>query len=453
MPPRFMLKAAEKASTPIEETMVPKLFKKAGVAMAEETFWKTRSFLNFGPGSRDEPIEKNRGWRTSLLENLMPLLDFERGEAAAKKAEAISSGGKSVDRELKGWHILSRMEKWAGGLIATAAFITNPLSCARLAFDVDGKVGDGTTYLLVALGTVIFGFAAWAKMKISEARMNFNYLSESISTLANEILPADAKAKELASETMALLASLREERGKNDAIHYAQAARKTQALFPSNEATDAISEKCIRAGEQAEIASLYLEEARNSLAGLAEKTAGVEKLSVGMSTRGADDLKLAMKNLEAVGKAIDDFQKSTDSAVAIVASLNMAPGQGNGSASELMLSSAMRAVSDLFFLNSRTASRFRGGAVVPAQQYVQKTAIEESEHVMAHFASLIRESKTLVIGESGVDSLSTAILFIAKNYEIPVETGVVSDLIAASFVADMYAMQHRNRIDGRASQN
>ena len=160
-----------------------------------------------------------------------------------------------------------------------------------------------------------------------------------------------------------------------------------------------------------------------------------------------------MKNLEAVGKAIDDFQKSTDSAVAIVASLNMAPGQGNGSASELMLSSAMRAVSDLFFLNSRTASRFRGGAVVPAQQYVQKTAIEESEHVMAHFASLIRESKTLVIGESGVDSLSTAILFIAKNYEIPVETGVVSDLVAASSVAGMYAMQHRNRIDGRASQN
>lgn len=384
MVPKLILRAAEKAATPIEETMIPKVFKKAGLLLTEEKFRKMEWFLNFGPGSWNKPIEKNLGWRDRLQKEVMPLIDFEQGEAAVKKAEALGKGCAAVDRELKGWRLVSRVEQWAGGLIASAAFLTNPLSCARMVFGAGEKSGDTATYFLMVAGTAIFGFAAWARMKISEARKNFNYLSESAAYLAKEVAPADAKAKELASGTGALLERVKKERSENGAMWNLSAAKKISRLGVPALETPFID----RFLEQAADLWVILSKARQELDPLEEKAGQAEGFSRHMSSRGQSDLDSARKNLAEIKAVCADLEKTINLTVEGAEAVGVGNLGKRGSGLSGLSVSVIEGLSmaSVLLANNSRLEHMQGSD----EKILQKFAIEQSEQDVYALAGMLR---------------------------------------------------------------
>ncbi|MFA6489742.1 MAG: hypothetical protein WCT52_03585 [Candidatus Micrarchaeia archaeon] len=414
MASKLINRVVNKACTQIEETMIPKFFKKAGIPISEENANNARWFIGFGSGSRGKQVEKDQNWRNSLVSDVLPLLDYERGDEAAKKAEAISGGRKYVDKSLKRLGLAARLEKWAGGTMATAAFLLNPMSVARMLGQIVVGSGysvlkseDNTSLLLMAIGTVVFGLAAWARSKISKARADFNYLSESALFLANELLPADAKARNLAIEARTLLDEFEGERKKSDSAHklfisHANAATKIYFLGLGDVTEQLSSNQC-------EIAFGHLEAAKSFESKILDKhlpliarvREATENQKNSMSERGIADLQDASHSLLAISKAMfqDSMQREYAESSALVIYGQSVPKSKDGLRLPPEIISAIGGLAELLAGNElarRELEAMKCGGISNIVPYANKSAaIGISEDYAKRVVRMIMENASI----------------------------------------------------------
>ncbi len=206
MPPIFITKLSDMAHTPAEAAIVPKIFKKAGIAPDETRTSHARWFLMYrpldsqkgtdGPELREGNGESGRKLRDGLVKGILPVIDSADVSGIQENAAKLSKGCESAGKGLKRWGVAARLEHWAGGAIAAASLLANPGACLRML--ADGTKGADDAHILITFaGAAITGLALWARMRLSEAREGVLQLSENASFIANKILPADGQAREL----------------------------------------------------------------------------------------------------------------------------------------------------------------------------------------------------------------------------------------------------------------
>ena len=451
MVPKIIQKATKTAFIPLKvavtsekEARLPNVFRKAGIDSSWQRCNETLWFMHWGPDC-GKPLKRDLQWRDSLAGEVLPLIDSADEKEVSEKAVALRKGCKGANRSLKRLGTVARLEKWAGGAIATVAFLCNPMSCARMLgkiivseSDIIGKAGDSASLLLMALGTVVFGFAAWSISKIKSARAGFAYLSGSASFLAGKVLPADEQARRIECETSDLYYGLSKHLESEGSAMMLLTCHSIAADKIQGMGLGAITARLAK--EQAEIADSYRLEAEAYLNKVGARLDELEREASSFNAPASEDgrtwMSIAGKNIEKTRNGLEQAEFACSVCAGMIDTIRGSPLQKSVPEPDAGMVAAIESAADLLVKNSlagpgllKSKEQNANRLVVAGLGSPKKVAVTQSEEFIKWAVNMIKANARL--GASGMPAMQYlvhSLLDCSKLFAKAVQSGELHDL-------------------------